>query len=178
MNIIKTIQTLKKKFHFYFITFIIAGSAIVFLTNCSSTGSKTADEKSDISAKEKVIVSTTPIKNAETPKAENTKIGTVTDLTDKDFKSTIIKGVVLVDFWASWCGPCRMQGPIIDQLAKEMGDKVKFTKLNVDANNKTSSDFNVKNIPTIIIFKNGKQVLRFVGLQEKAFLKSQLEGIL
>ncbi len=73
--------------------------------------------------------------------------------TDENFETETNKGVVLVDFWATWCGPCRMQAPIIEQLADEMGDKVTIGKLDVDANPKTAQSFGIMSIPTLLIKK-------------------------
>lgn len=94
----------------------------------------------------------------------------VVHLTDSDFQSTIKKGVTLVDFWAVWCAPCRMQGPIIEEVATDMGTKVKVAKLDVDKNTMTSRQYGIRNIPTMMIFKDGKLVQTFVGLKDKKTL--------
>lgn len=90
-----------------------------------------------------------------------------TNFTKADFEKVVMegKGVVLVDFWASWCGPCRMVGPIIDQLAEEYEGKVTVGKVNVDEESSLASEFAVVSIPTIIIFKDGKQVEKLVGVR-------------
>ena len=84
-----------------------------------------------------------------------------------DFEKEVMQGtgVVLVDFWASWCGPCRMVGPIIDQLAEEYEGKVTVGKVNVDEESALASEFAVVSIPTIIVFKDGKQVEKLVGVR-------------
>ena len=84
-----------------------------------------------------------------------------------DFEKEVMQGtgVVLVDFWASWCGPCRMVGPIIDQLAEEYAGKVTVGKVNVDEESALASEFAVVSIPTIIVFKDGKQVEKLVGVR-------------
>ena len=99
--------------------------------------------------------------------------------TDQNFEQEVLKSEkpVLVDFWAAWCGPCQMMGPIIDKLAEEMKDKVKIGKLNVDENRETASDYSVMSIPTLIIFKGGKVVKQLVGVQAKESLKEELEKI-
>jgi len=99
--------------------------------------------------------------------------------TDQNFESEVLKSdkPTLVDFWAPWCGPCQMMGPIIEELAKEMGDKVKIGKLNVDENPKIAQKFSVMSIPTIIIFKDGKTAKQLVGVQSKEALKEELEKI-
>ena len=90
-----------------------------------------------------------------------------TNFTKSDFEKVVMegKGVVLVDFWASWCGPCRMVAPIIDQLAEEYEGKVTVGKVNVDEESALASEFAVVSIPTIIIFKDGKQVEKLVGVR-------------
>jgi len=94
---------------------------------------------------------------------------------DKTFHLKIKVGVTLVDFWAPWCQPCRILGPIVSELANDIGDKVKIAKLNIDDNQKTAAKYNVRSIPTIIIFKNGKEVERIVGIKPKHFLKKTLD---
>lgn len=74
---------------------------------------------------------------------------------------------VLVDFWAEWCGPCRMVGPIVEQLAQSLHGKVKVSKLNVDQNQEIAMKYNVQSIPSLILFKNGKEIARTVGLSPK-----------
>jgi len=99
------------------------------------------------------------------PPSEKVKI-----LSDENFNSTIKTGVSLVDFWAPWCGPCRVQGPIINDLGDEIGDKANICKLDIDKNQKTASQLGVQSIPTLILFKNGKIVKKFVGIKPKHLL--------
>ena len=99
------------------------------------------------------------------PPSVNVKI-----LTDDNFSSTINAGVSLVDFWAAWCGPCRVQGPIVDEIADEMGDKAKICKLDIDQHKKIAGQLGIQSIPTILIFKDGKMVQKFVGVKPKPVL--------
>jgi thioredoxin 1 len=98
----------------------------------------------------------------------------IKNLTDKDFAKETATGVTLTDFWATWCPPCRMQGPIVEELDKEMGDQVKFTKMDVDENQATPMSFGIMSIPTLIVKKDGKVVDKLVGLHSKDQLKAVL----
>ena len=99
-------------------------------------------------------------------------------LTDANFKETINEGVTLVDFWATWCGPCRMQGPIVEEIAKEIGSQATIGKLDVDHNKAISNEYYIRTIPTIIIFKDGEVQERLVGLQTKESLLSAVKRYL
>jgi len=98
-------------------------------------------------------------------------------VTDGDFQVEVLdhKGLAVVDFWATWCGPCRMVAPILDQLATEYDGKVKITKLDVDANQKTAATFGVRSIPTLLFVKDGKVVDQVVGAMPKAQLQTYFE---
>ena len=95
-------------------------------------------------------------------------------LNDKTFAKEVLESdlPVLVDFWAEWCGPCRLVGPVIEELAKEYHGKIKVGKLNVDENPKTTQQYRIMSIPTMIIFKEGKEVARKVGFTGKEELIS------
>lgn len=119
--------------------------------------------------------------NGNTSKAEAvyaSESATVINITDAVFQQTIADGIVLVDFWATWCPPCRIQNPIIEELAAEIGDKAKITKLDVDHNPGSANQYQVQSIPTLILFKDGKPVKRYVGVQQKATLKAAIEELL
>lgn len=90
---------------------------------------------------------------------------------DDNFDSEIAQGVTLVDFYADWCGPCRMMEPIIEELATELEGSAKIGKLDIEASQKTTSVYNVTSIPTMILFKNGSEVKRIVGVKDKDSLK-------
>ncbi len=98
-------------------------------------------------------------------------------LNDSNFKKQISAGITIVDFWAEWCGPCKTMVPVLNKVADETKGTVTVCKLNVDHAKKTSAKFNVKSIPTIIIFKSGKEVGRIVGVKTKAHIIEQIEQI-
>ncbi|MYY22263.1 thioredoxin [Ligilactobacillus salivarius] len=100
----------------------------------------------------------------------------VTELTDQTFDEKTNNGVTFTDFWATWCGPCRMQSPVIEQLAEEMGDKVFFSKVDVDANQETAAKFGIMSIPTMLIKKDGQIVDTIVGYHTKEQLQKKLEA--
>lgn len=100
----------------------------------------------------------------------------VTELTDQTFDEKTNNGVTFTDFWATWCGPCRMQSPVIEQLAEKMGDKVFFSKVDVDANQETAAKFGIMSIPTMLIKKDGQVVDTIVGYHTKEQLQKKLEA--
>ena len=104
----------------------------------------------------------------------------VLKITDGNFESEVVKSniPVLVDFWAEWCGPCRLMGPILDEMAPAYSGKLKIGKVNVDENQETPSQFGVMNIPTMIVFKNGKESERIVGAMSKADLQKKVDKAL
>lgn len=95
-------------------------------------------------------------------------------LDDNNFQKTITKGVTLVDFYADWCGPCRMIAPIIEELSSEFNGKATIAKLDIEKAQAVTAEFQVTSIPTIILFKDGAEVKRIVGLRDKEALKSLL----
>jgi thioredoxin 1 len=96
-------------------------------------------------------------------------------LSDADFASQISKGLVLVDFWAPWCGPCRLVSPILDQLASEYHGRITVGKLNVDENQVTAMSYRVMSIPTVILFKDGQPVETIVGAMPKGAYQQRLD---
>jgi thioredoxin 1 len=104
--------------------------------------------------------------------------GTMVDLNDGNFAQLTRSGVALVDFWAPWCGPCRMQTPVVEKLAAAYTDKALVGKLNVDDSMRTAAAFGVSSIPTIVFLKDGREIMRAVGLQTEQKLKSALDAAL
>lgn len=96
------------------------------------------------------------------------------EFTDDNFRSEVQDGLVLVDFWAPWCGPCRMVSPVIEELAGDFGEKVKVGKLNVDDNQQTAMNFRVMSIPTVILFKDGEPVETMIGAQPKSAYRERV----
>ncbi|HEY51140.1 MAG TPA: thioredoxin [Dehalococcoidia bacterium] len=103
-----------------------------------------------------------------------------TEVNDSNFDQMVLqsKTPVLVDFWAAWCGPCRMVEPIVEELANDYEGKVTIARLNVDENPKTASQYGIMSIPTLLIFKDGAPVSNIVGFRPKAELKRSLDTIL
>lgn len=99
--------------------------------------------------------------------------------TDDNFQKEVLDSdkLSVVDFWATWCGPCRIQGPIIEELASEYGEAVNIGKLDVDENPQIAMNFQIMSIPTLKFFKDGKIVAEFIGLQSKDALKSKIEEL-
>lgn len=93
-------------------------------------------------------------------------------LNDQNFKNEVSQGVTLVDFYADWCGPCRMIAPIVEELANEMKGRANIAKLDIESAQQTTSTFGVTSIPTLILFKDGKEVKRIVGVRDKESLKT------
>ena len=102
------------------------------------------------------------------------------EITDSNFEETVLKSdkPVLVDFWAAWCGPCRMVGPIIDELSEEYEGKAVVGKVDIDSNQQYAAQFGVRNIPTVLVFKNGELVDRKVGVSSKSDYAQALENLI
>ncbi len=101
----------------------------------------------------------------------------VIHVTDHDFDEQVIKGkgLILVDFWAEWCGPCRIVAPVLEELAVEYEGQITVTKLNVDENRRTAARFGIRSIPTIMFFKDGSQVEQIIGALPKSAIKAKVQ---
>jgi thioredoxin 1 len=106
--------------------------------------------------------------------------GNTVTVTDKTFADDVLTSEkpVLVDFWATWCGPCRMVSPVLEEIAAEHPDKITVAKLDIDANPTVSRDYNIRSVPTMILFQGGKPVKQIVGAKPKAALLNDLADIL
>ena len=154
--IVKTLSSISKA---------IAVVAIVTFSTTTVVGcqSQAAEEASEMAVAEP---------------AGATTVKAVIDLDGSNFAKTIEKGVVLVDFWAPWCGPCRVQNPIIDELAQDIGNSAVISKVNVDHNRPIAQQFNIRSIPTLLLFKDGQVVRTFRGVTQKDVLMAAINELL
>ncbi|MCP4181539.1 MAG: thioredoxin [bacterium] len=101
----------------------------------------------------------------------------IAHLNDSNFEDKTSEGITLIDFWAPWCGPCKMLGPILDEISEEIGDKALIAKVNVDESPGIAQKFSVRSIPAIFIMKDGVKIKQFIGVQKKQALISALEEV-
>jgi thioredoxin 1 len=114
-------------------------------------------------------------KMKKTPVVEDN--GKIKKLSDQNFEHQIKSGIVLVDFWATWCMPCKMMAPVLNDLSEELTGNATVGKLDVDHNRAASAKYGVRSIPTMVLFKNGKEVNRFVGVKTKDFLLKEIQKV-
>ncbi len=107
---------------------------------------------------------------------QQSEIG-ITELTEAHFETFIQSGTVLVDFYADWCKPCKIQAPIIEEVQKELAGKIKIGKINIDNHSSVANQFGIRSIPTLIIFKNGKPAKQLIGITSKEDIISAIETI-
>ncbi|MBW1805561.1 MAG: thioredoxin [Deltaproteobacteria bacterium] len=107
-------------------------------------------------------------------------MGNILEVTDDSFESEIMGSDIpaIVDFWAEWCGPCKMVGPVVEELAEEYKGKIKVAKMDVDQNRQTPARFGIRNIPTLILFKGGEVVHTIIGAQPKSSIEDELKKLL
>jgi thioredoxin 1 len=108
---------------------------------------------------------------------EGMHMAAVLELDDGSFPGAIREGVILVDFWAPWCAPCLVQGPIVERVAEMVGDRVKIAKVNIDEARQAADKLGIRAIPTVILFKDGKPVQQFVGVKPEGTLLAAIEAV-
>ena len=114
------------------------------------------------------------LKMKNTPQVDDHK--DILTLSEKNFQQQTKGKVVLVDFWAAWCAPCRMMAPVLNDVAGELSGNQKVGKINIEQQKTLANQFKVRSIPTLILFKNGKEVKRFVGIKQKDFLLKEIKN--
>lgn len=117
-----------------------------------------------------------PKKTPPSQNGTNPSVTQVIVLNENNFDAEVGTGVVLVDFWATWCGPCKIQGPIVEEVANQVQGRAKVAKLDVDAVPSIAQRFNIQSIPTLIVFKDGKNVKQFVGVTDAEKLVSAIQS--
>lgn len=135
-------------------TFVILGTIIAFITLLYIMAKRKLNKMEVVADSEKIIT-----------------------LTDKNFSVQAKNKIILVDFWASWCAPCRMMAPVLNDVANELNSNAFVGKVDVEANQALASKYKVRSIPTMILFKNGVEVNRFVGVKNKEFLIKQIQSV-
>lgn len=122
-----------------------------------------------------IVIKVAKAKMKNTPMVDDHQ--NILTLTDKNFQAQTKNKIVLVDFWASWCAPCRMMAPILNEVADELDGNKRVGKVNIEQFQGMAQQFKVRNIPTLVLFKNGKEVNRFVGIKTKDFLLKEIAKV-
>ncbi|MFA5485216.1 MAG: thioredoxin [Candidatus Pacearchaeota archaeon] len=102
----------------------------------------------------------------------------VKNLTSENFETQISNGITVIDFWAPWCGPCQMMAPVFEELSNEFENKISFAKVNVDENKDLSIQYNIRGIPTLLIFKEGKLIDQITGFSDKSRLREKFNYLI
>ena len=155
------------------IVYMFAAAALMLTASCAKNAEQSADNATENQAKEQFEEN---IDNGSNPQVETQKASNLIELAGDNLEQlTAEKGQVLaIDFGATWCGPCRLQGPILEQVKSRIGDSASILKIDIDQNGPLAAEYNVRSVPTLILFKNGEAVWRAVGLQQADVLEQKL----
>ena len=141
--------------------------SFLLLAGCTKKEAETGAKESESSGEAEIV--------ADVKESLKTEVEVIS-LTDENFQAAISEGLVLVDFWATWCAPCQIQGPIVEELAGQVRGVAKIVKLDVDKAPVTSAKYGIENIPTLMVFKDGEQITQFVGVTQGKVLLAAINA--